>query len=203
MKIKLITSLLIVLFVNVISKGQSNQASITLQSAQLKPAAGQRSITIDGLFFETFHGRVQLPPLKAVVGPRAWTTEVTATDGHKVSLAVQPQGRNFQMSLKAQPGDDIQKWGLAIVAASDEYYTGLMERVVDGPQAKSWATGIQEAMNLRGQKVDVFLGMPSPVRPRVRRGRARPLPAASADRGEPVACDPLGSLRRADRPGAR
>jgi alpha-glucosidase (family GH31 glycosyl hydrolase) len=32
-----------------------------------------------------------------------------------------------------------------------------MERVVDGPQVRSWETGIQEAMNLRGQKVDMIV----------------------------------------------
>jgi hypothetical protein len=32
-----------------------------------------------------------------------------------------------------------------------------MERVVDGPQQASWAAGIQAAMNLRGQKVDMIL----------------------------------------------
>jgi len=32
-----------------------------------------------------------------------------------------------------------------------------MERVVDGPQAASWAPGRKEAMNLRGQKVEMIL----------------------------------------------
>jgi alpha-glucosidase (family GH31 glycosyl hydrolase) len=61
------------------------------------------------------------------------------------------------MSLSATPAADITKWGMAIEAAPDEYFTGLMERVVDGPQAKSWASGIQEALNLRGQKVDMIV----------------------------------------------
>jgi hypothetical protein len=46
-----------------------------------------------------------------------------------------------------QPDSDIIKWGLAVEAAQDEYYTGLMERVVDGPQHLSWAPGRKEVMN--------------------------------------------------------
>lgn len=61
------------------------------------------------------------------------------------------------MELSAKPDTDIVKWGLSIDARPDEYYTGLMERVVDGPQAASWAPGRSEAMNLRGQKVDMLV----------------------------------------------
>src|SRR5437773_2327719 len=52
---------------------------------------------------------------------------------------------------------DITKWGLAVDAGADEYYNGLMERVIDGPQAASWAPGLTVAMNLRGQKVDMLV----------------------------------------------
>jgi alpha-D-xyloside xylohydrolase len=52
---------------------------------------------------------------------------------------------------------DIVKWGLAVDADTNEYFTGLMERVVDGPQQNSWATNLTAAMNLRGQKVDMFV----------------------------------------------
>ena len=35
--------------------------------------------------------------------------------------------------------------------------SGIFERVVDGPQSNSWADGIETALNLRGQKVEVKL----------------------------------------------
>jgi len=108
------------------------------------------------LFFETANGRIQLPPFKALVGTKGWTTQTTVNN-HSVRISIQPQNANFNISFKAQPNSDITKWGLAIESLSDEYYTGLMERVVDGPQAKSWASGIQEAMDLRGQKVDMIV----------------------------------------------
>ena len=70
---------------------------------------------------------------------------------------VTPRNGNFVICLSAEPAADIVKWGLAIDARNDEYYTGLMERIVDGPQAASWAPGRKEAMDLRGQKVDMII----------------------------------------------
>jgi hypothetical protein len=77
-------------------------------------------------------------------------------DGRVVDIKVTPRGRNFMIELSAKPDADVVRWGLS-VDARDEYYTGLMERVVDGPQAASWAPGITQAMNLRGQKVDMLV----------------------------------------------
>ncbi len=37
-------------------------------------------------------------------------------DGRVVSIAVQPQGKDFNVSLRAQPDSDILKWGLAVEA---------------------------------------------------------------------------------------
>ncbi len=78
-------------------------------------------------------------------------------DGRTVSIAVAPQGNNFLLALRAVPSTGILKWGFAVDARGDEYFTGLMERVVDGPQGASWAPGIQAAMDLRGQQVDMLV----------------------------------------------
>jgi alpha-glucosidase (family GH31 glycosyl hydrolase) len=74
-----------------------------------------------------------------------------------VTIAVEPQGDDFAIRVSAQPDDGILKWGLSISAGEEEYFTGLMERVVDGPQQASWAPGLQSAMDLRGQKVDMIV----------------------------------------------
>ena len=42
--------------------------------------------------------------------------------------------------------------GVHIDTRKEEFSTGLMERVVDGPQQASWAPGLKESMNLRGRK---------------------------------------------------
>jgi alpha-D-xyloside xylohydrolase len=87
--------------------------------------------------------------------PFQGTTEFE--DGRKVTVSLKPKGDNFIIKFNATPNEDIIKWGFAIDAKRDEYFTGLMERVVDGHQRKSWAPGITEAMNLRGQKVEMII----------------------------------------------
>lgn len=87
-------------------------------------------------------------------------------DGRIVTVAVTGKDGRYDLSLKAQPSDGITGWGISVAAEPDEYFTGLMERVVDGPQGNSWRTGMTEAMNLRGQtvnmKVDYTVGLYAP-----------------------------------------
>ena len=127
----------------------------------LAAAFTANSQQIDGWFYETPKGRTLLPkefkPQLLRRGVATWTNNYEMPDGRTVTLAVQRNGQNFDVSAKAQPDSDILKWGLAIAATKDEYYTGLMERVVDGPQRDSWAPGLQTAMDLRGQKVDMII----------------------------------------------
>jgi alpha-D-xyloside xylohydrolase len=126
-------------------------ARVSAQTATPTAVVDLKSLKIDGLFYETTQGRTYLPAtLKSGRASKM-------LDGRVVTLSVQPAGANFNFSLKAQPDADIVKWGLAISAEADEYYTGLMERVIDGPQAASWTPGISAAMNLRGQKVEMIV----------------------------------------------
>ena len=113
---------------------------------------------LSGFFYETPAGRSFLPPLtpeKTPDGSRV--ARLTMPDGRLVHFEVKPAGRNFEISLTAEPAAGIVKWGMAVDAASDEYFTGLMERVVDGPQTASWMPDVSAALNLRGQKVDMIL----------------------------------------------
>jgi alpha-D-xyloside xylohydrolase len=139
-------------------KPVSKSAALVLDSENL---TAQRALKFDGLFYETAQGRVALPAeltakAKSITG-NPWAGEVTMSDDRTVKMSLTPEGHNVILRLSAQPDADIIKWGLAVDAKAGEYFTGLMERVVDGPQAASWKPGIQEAMNLRGQKVDMIL----------------------------------------------
>ncbi|PYS66278.1 MAG: hypothetical protein DMF76_00755 [Acidobacteria bacterium] len=133
-------------------------ATLVLESNNL---AGTRNLKLDSLFYETADGRTILPAQLTkeakAIKDKQWSGEIRMPGGRVVSVSVTPQGNNFVIRLKAQPDADIVKWGLAIDARDDEYYTGLMERVVDGPQAASWAPGITKALNLRGQKVEMIV----------------------------------------------
>jgi alpha-glucosidase (family GH31 glycosyl hydrolase) len=150
--------LLLVLFVTIAFTGESraiqsdNQAVLTLRSKS-------SSLKLDGLFYETTKGRTYLPAtLTEKAGKNnQLENQIKMDDGRVVKISLRPQGQNFIVALSAQPDADIIKWGLAVDATKDEYFTGLMERVVDGPQAASWRPAIKEAMNLRGQKVDMIV----------------------------------------------
>jgi alpha-D-xyloside xylohydrolase len=136
---------------------KGNNPALILPSDDL-PQPGV--LQLDGLFFETSEGRTMLPSqfeLKPNMINSSLKAMVEMPDGRKVTISIRPQGDNYMIRFDASPHEDIVKWGFAIDAAENEYYTGLMERVVDGRQQDSWAPGIKEAMNLRGQTVEMIL----------------------------------------------
>jgi alpha-glucosidase (family GH31 glycosyl hydrolase) len=117
-------------------------------------------LKLDGLFYETAAGRVRVvgaPNPNAPVSNKRWESKTTMADGRVVTVSVEPSGRDFLLRLRATPDTGIIRWGFGIDAKPDEYYTGLMERVVDGPQQASWAPGISTAMDLRGQRVEMIV----------------------------------------------
>ena len=113
-------------------------------------------IQLAGFFYETAQGRVSVPA-SMTVGPAYSGGSLTMPDGRIVTISLVPVGPNTMVRLTAKPDADIVKWGFSVNAKANEYFTGLMERVVDGPQAASWKPGITEGMNLCGQKVDMIL----------------------------------------------
>ncbi|MDH7599188.1 MAG: glycoside hydrolase family 31 protein [Sedimentisphaerales bacterium] len=116
-----------------------------------------KSLRIDGLFFRTLSERTVLPSgLQVRTGDTLHAT-LTLDGGRTVNISIEPQDQDYLIRLTVDPNRDIIGWGLAIEAADGEYFTGLMERVVDGPQQASWAPGIKQAMDLRGQRVEMIL----------------------------------------------
>ncbi|HER08866.1 MAG TPA: alpha-glucosidase [Bacteroides sp.] len=78
--------------------------------------------------------------------------------GMKVMLQVTEKQDEIDFSLKLEISGDQKmpvKWFLNAAASDDEYFTGVFERVVDGPQNESWRKGIETAMNLRGERVEM------------------------------------------------
>ncbi len=153
------TILAICLLFTGIMDAQNGGATFTLPSKNLSSSSGKQALTVDGLFYETAAGRTMLPAtLTAKMGRNGQLlANAKMPDGPTITISVKPNGGNFDIAFTATPADGIRKWGLMIDAGTDEYFTGLMERVVDGPQQASWAPGIREAMNLRGQKVEMII----------------------------------------------
>ena len=142
--------------------GGAPGAVVTLVSPALTPTGGaERTLRLDGLFYRTAAEQVWLLPTNSL-RVQAGTTpvqiaETTTADGHTVRVAVKPEGNNFTLTMTATPSNDIIGWGLGVQSTPDEYFTGMMEQVVDGPQAQTWRRGINEAMNLRGQRIEMLV----------------------------------------------
>ena len=108
-----------------------NAADLVLYSKSL-PAKGQgpegRSLKLDGLFYETAQGVTLLPPQFSAVLQNETQLERRAQlgDGRVVTLRVKSDGKDFNVRLAAEPGSGIVRWGVAVEALNDEYYTGLM-----------------------------------------------------------------------------
>ena len=112
------------------------------------------SLRLDQIYYETDTERINLP---ALTPGSNWPQQITMPDGRTVTVSVTGDDNDLSFTLTANPNDDITGWGFAADAEPDEYFTGLMERVVDGLQQASWAPGITEAMNLRGQNVEMIV----------------------------------------------
>ena len=109
------------------------------------------------LFYTTAGGRTLLSANLIVEARKHGFSKTNLPDGRVVEVAFRRERKNYELTLSAKPDADLLGWGLAVDADTNEYFTGLMERVVDGPQADSWATNVTAAMNLRGEKVDMIV----------------------------------------------
>ena len=110
------------------------------------------------IFFETAKGKhwIKSKPEVLDVGENSFISE-WEIDQRKITITFLKKDGKYEFSFKAQPNEDIIKWGFNLQAIESECFSGLFERVVDGEQRFSWEKGIDEAMNLRGQSVDMFI----------------------------------------------
>ncbi|MGK9477824.1 TIM-barrel domain-containing protein [Melioribacter sp. OK-6-Me] len=79
-------------------------------------------------------------------------------DSDTVILVTRETDKEIQFNFRLV-NKDVQPsgWIINTKAEPDEYFTGIFERVVDGPQEKSWEKDIKEGLDLRGQRVEVKL----------------------------------------------
>jgi alpha-glucosidase (family GH31 glycosyl hydrolase) len=92
-----------------------------------------------------------------IISNESQFTATWETAGKTATLNFEKEEGNIHFSFSATPGNDVTAWGLNMAATPDEFFTGLFERVVDGNQRESWKEGITEALDLRGQKIDMLV----------------------------------------------
>ena len=90
--------------------------------------------SLGDLFYTTAAGRTPLPDGLVAEAQKRGFSKTNMPDGRCVEVSLKRAGKNFELALSATPATGILTWGLAVDASADEYFTGLMERVVDGPQ---------------------------------------------------------------------
>lgn len=90
-------------------------------------------------------------------------SDVSATyqwsnSGRPVILQIEEKDNEIKLRFSLKSTDDKPSmWFINTVAGTDEYFTGIFERVTDGKQTESWKKGITTGLNLRGEKVEVKL----------------------------------------------
>lgn len=107
------------------------------------------------LFFETKNGKVQITgePAGVLKSDQLSTFEWQFDGNKKAKLKFSKEFNSYRIELETTGFEPITKWGFSVRAAKEEFFTGIMERVVDGPQVLSWSPGVKPALNLRGQIV--------------------------------------------------
>lgn len=138
----------------------SAAAAIAVASLALATQQAPAALDFDEWFLETEAGRTPLPEsLTAGLGAASVNVDRSATlaDGRALRLVARIAAGRTTIELTAEPSTGIRRWGTSIGAVADEYFTGIMERVVDGPQQATWAAGRTEALDLRGQTIEMIV----------------------------------------------
>ena len=78
-------------------------------------------------------------------------------NNREISILIKPVKNNFIVKFSSIKGPEIKKWGFNLDAGPNEYFTGLLERVVDGSQSKSWKKNMTTAMDLRGETIEMLV----------------------------------------------
>ncbi|MEN6385554.1 MAG: TIM-barrel domain-containing protein [Phycisphaerales bacterium] len=104
-------------------------------------------------YFETATQKYILKdnPATTFSSENVYSFEWSLENDKQIKLIFNKESDSYRIELQTTGIDTITKWGFSIEAQKDEFFTGIMERVVDGPQTLSWQQGIKEAMDLRGQ----------------------------------------------------
>lgn len=132
--------------------------SFRIESPKLREPLELRDRAFRSIFFEENGERVYIqgePDWKEARGgvTAAWD----AIKSRRIEVRFEPEGQHYRLQVRAMPDSGITGWGFNLAAGVEEYFTGVMERVVDGLQRESWRPGITTALNLRGQMVEVLI----------------------------------------------
>ncbi|MFC1568732.1 glycoside hydrolase family 31 protein [bacterium] len=90
-------------------------------------------------------------------GSNQYTWTINATDQVSLHVIQDEVDLNLHFTWTGINIKKPDKWFINFASDQHEYFTGIFERVVDGHQNNSWEKGIQTALNLRGERVEMKL----------------------------------------------
>ncbi len=145
--------------VNLEYMGTQKYVSFKIENECLKEALVITGKETDGIYYEADYGKTYLSgkPLQTEDIEGGFHGRWRSEDGRFVEIVINPQGGDYKIQFSVEPDVGIRKWGFSLGASADEYFTGLFERTVDGDQKLSWQEGIETALNLRDQNVEMFV----------------------------------------------
>jgi alpha-D-xyloside xylohydrolase len=94
---------------------------------------------------------------KGDVWETMYTWEIDTATRIELQMIEQKNNINFQLSLQTGDEKTPAKWYINLGTEEMEYFSGIFERVVDGRQNRSWEKGINTALNLRGENIEMKL----------------------------------------------
>jgi hypothetical protein len=128
-----------------------SNSTFLIQFPSLRPL--QIGSETSPVFFETKSKifMLQGKPDSTLISDDVCSFEWAFDDSKHIKIIFTKNSASCRIDVQSVGLEEITKWGFAVHAIKNEYFTGIMERVVDGPQTLSWQKGITDAMDLRGQ----------------------------------------------------
>ena len=139
--------------------GAAGELVIPLPHEAKNPQGSGLDLRLFDLSYETGSGKITLPVSLTAKWRADGNVKASARnrDGRTITLTSERHGSNYDLRITAGPNTGINRWAFSFDCAGGEYLTGLMERLVDGPQQETWKAGRTESLNLRGQSVDMLI----------------------------------------------
>jgi alpha-glucosidase (family GH31 glycosyl hydrolase) len=143
----------------ILNTGDSSYASFKIDNPYGAPVTISSGEDFGGIGYELKENIIWVKGQPEIKSESEGNTVYTWENaGQKVVMQIADKGRDKNITLKLDSSEEQPaQWFLNIAAGNNEYYTGIFERVVDGPQDESWKKGITTALNLRGERVEVKL----------------------------------------------
>lgn len=132
--------------------------SMELQNEKAMPLRFVSNEKEGSICYQTKKGFFYLKGEPAIINSNSNSFEAEwKNEERSVRIRIVKTEYGYDFSFSAMPDNDILSWSINLGAEEDEYFTGIFERTVDGHQSKSFAEGLETALNLHGEAVEMLV----------------------------------------------